>query len=199
MPKRELIGYAEESALRLEKLTKKFLIYLELELIAHRQEPTHAYRLEPDQTDFLADSIAAVLTTIARKANRQEDLILQLTDAKIAISDRYLTTIIHELIDNAIKFSQRGTLIKVQGKIQDNQFIFWIHDFGRGITEEQLHKVGAFMQFERKFYEQQGVGLGLKIVNKIIEKVGGNLKITSVYNQETQVEVRLPLWVEPHE
>jgi len=168
-------------------------------LIAHRQEPTHAYRLEPDQTDFLADSIAAVLTTIARKANRQEDLILQLTDAKIAISDRYLTTIIHELIDNAIKFSQRGTLIKVQGKIQDNQFIFWIHDFGRGITEEQLHKVGAFMQFERKFYEQQGVGLGLKIVNKIIEKVGGNLKITSVYNQETQVEVRLPLWVEPHE
>lgn len=195
----ELIGYAEESALRLEKLTKKFLIYLELELMAHRQEPTHSYSLEAPQTHFYADRIEALLTTIASKANRQEDLILQLTDAELAISDRYLTTILHELIDNGIKFSQPGTPIKVQGKIQADRFIFSVHDFGRGMTEEQLHKVGAFMQFERKFYEQQGVGLGLKIVNKIIEKVGGELNITSVYNQETLVEVILPLWVKPHE
>ena len=38
--------------------------------------------------------------------------------------------------------------------------------------------------------------LGLKIVNKIVEQVGGEFKIASIYNQQTQVEVILPLWVE---
>lgn len=195
----ELIGYAEESALRLEALTKKFLIYLELELMSHRQEPTHGYILEQPQTYFSADIIQSALMNIALKVDRQADLVIQLTDAFLALSDRYLNTIIKELIDNALKFSQPGTVIKVCGNIINDRFVFSVHDFGRGMTDEQLHKVGAFMQFERKFYEQQGVGLGLKIVNKIVEKVRGELKIISVYNQETQVEVILPLGVETHD
>ncbi|TVQ58532.1 MAG: hybrid sensor histidine kinase/response regulator [Spirulina sp. DLM2.Bin59] len=193
----ELIGYAEESALRLEALTKKFLIYLELELMAHRLEPTYDYILEEPQTYFDANIIQSSLMKIVKKADRQGDLVIQLTDAVLALSDRYLNTIIRELIDNAIKFSQSGTPIKVRSNILDNRFVFSVHDFGRGMTEEHLRKVGAFMQFERKFYEQQGVGLGLKIINKIVESVGGELKINSVYNQETQVKVILPLWVDP--
>ncbi len=193
----ELIGYAEESALRLEALTKKFLIYLELELLAHRPEPTHGYLLAEPQTYFDPDIIEATLINMAKRVDRQGDLVIQLTDAVLALSDRYLNTIIKELIDNALKFSQSETKIKICSNIVDDRFVFSVHDFGRGMTDEQLHKVGAFMQFERKFYEQQGVGLGLKIVNKIVEKMKGELKITSVYNQETRVEVILPLWVDP--
>lgn len=49
------------------------------------------------------------------------------------------------------------------------------------------------MQFERRTYEQQGVGMGLKIVKKIVELAGGEFWIHSVYRQETTVNLRLPL------
>jgi signal transduction histidine kinase len=61
------------------------------------------------------------------------------------------------------------------------------------MTEEQIAKIGAFMQFERKSYEQQGIGLGLKVVNKIVEIAGGEFSITSIYQQETTVHLTLPI------
>jgi two-component system, sensor histidine kinase and response regulator len=61
------------------------------------------------------------------------------------------------------------------------------------MNEEQIAKIGAFMQFERKTYEQQGLGIGLKIVNKIVELAGGEIAINSVYHQETTVTVSLPI------
>ncbi len=66
-------------------------------------------------------------------------------------------------------------------------------DLGRGMTEEQIAKIDAFIQFERETYEQQGTGLGLTICRKIAELTGGQFWITSVYQQETKVHLTLPI------
>jgi signal transduction histidine kinase len=60
------------------------------------------------------------------------------------------------------------------------------------MTPEQVATVGAFMQFERKQYEQQGSGLGLAIVNKMTTALGGSLTIESVYQQGTSLFIKLP-------
>jgi signal transduction histidine kinase len=61
------------------------------------------------------------------------------------------------------------------------------------MTEEQIAQIGTFTQFERKYYEQQGIGLGLQIVKKIIAIYGGSLLISSIYKQGTTVHLKLPI------
>ncbi|MEG4343179.1 hybrid sensor histidine kinase/response regulator [Microcoleus sp. A003_D6] len=185
---REMLGWADSSARRLEKLTKKFLIYLELELSASRQ-----HKIESAQTQFSASAIEAALKSQAESVNRNNDLVLALEEAEIALSDRYLSTIVYQLVDNALKFSSPGTTIKVSSKVVGKMLNLSVHDSGRGMTEEQIAKIGAFMQFERKTYEQQGIGIGLKIVKKIVEQAGGEFSITSIYQKETTVHITLPI------
>ncbi|MDF0553336.1 hybrid sensor histidine kinase/response regulator [Kamptonema sp. UHCC 0994] len=185
---REMLGWADQSARRLEKLTKKFLIYLELELSASRPEKIASVR-----SKFSATTIEAGLKSYAESINRSNDLIFALEEAEIAISERYLSAIIYELVDNALKFSLPETTIKISSQVVGEMLHLSVHDLGRGMTEEQIAKVGAFMQFERKSYEQQGIGMGLKIAKKIVELAGGEFSITSVYQQETTVTLTVPI------
>ncbi|MEG4988593.1 hybrid sensor histidine kinase/response regulator [Microcoleus sp. BR0-C5] len=185
---REILGWAHDSARRLEKLTKKFLIYLGLELSASQQ-----HKIESAQAQFSACAIEAQLKYHAQKVNRSNDLLLTLEEAEIALSDGYLSTILHELIDNALKFSSPETTIKVSSQVLGEMLHLSVHDSGQGMTEEQIAKIGAFMQFERKTYEQQGSGIGLKIVMKIVELAGGEFSITSIYKKETTVHLTLPI------
>jgi signal transduction histidine kinase len=68
-----------------------------------------------------------------------------------------------------------------------------MHDSGRGMTEDQINRIDAFVQFDRKTYEQQGLGLGLRIVKKIVELAAGKFLITSIYQQETTIHISLPI------
>ncbi|UNU23563.1 hybrid sensor histidine kinase/response regulator [Microcoleus vaginatus] len=185
---REILGWAYNSARRLETLTKKFLIYLGLELSASQQ-----HKIESARTQFSASAVEAELTYQAQKVNRSNDLLLTLEEAEIALSERSLSTMLHELIDNALKFSSPETTIKVSSQVVGEMLHLSVQDSGQGMTEEQIAKIGAFMQFERKRYEQQGTGIGLKIVQKIVELAGGEFSITSIYQKETTVHLTLPI------
>ena len=61
------------------------------------------------------------------------------------------------------------------------------------MTAAQIAEVGAYLQFERKHYEQQGQGLGLIIARWLAELHGGKLTIDSVYGQGSIVHISLPL------
>ena len=185
----EMLGWADESARRLESLTKKFLIYLELEVSPSRQES-----FKVAHTKFSRDMIESSLKSYVKDLKRSDDLQFDLKEAEIALSDRYLLTILHELVDNAVKFSTAGKMIKISSQVAENMFNLSVKDLGRGMTNEQINRIDAFVQFERKNYEQQGIGLGLRVVKKIVELAGGNFSITSIYQQETTVYISLPLY-----
>ena len=51
--------------------------------------------------------------------------------------------------------------------------------------------IDAYIQFDRKINEQQGTGLGIAIVKKIIEIFGGNFQIVSEKNKFTEVTLTL--------
>ncbi len=186
---REMLGWVDDSAQRLENLTKKFLLYLELETSPSRQQS-----FKTAHTKFSSTVVASTLRSYVHKLKRSDnDLIFELEDAEIALSDRYLLTILHELVDNAVKFSSSGTSITINSQVVDNMFNLSVHDLGRGMTKEQVARIDAFVQFERKTYEQQGIGLGLRIVKKIVELAGGIFAINSIYQQQTTVNISLPL------
>ena len=185
---REMLGWADESVHRLESLTNKFLIYLELESSKIRQSSFNS-----SHTKLSSSSIESRLQLYTQRANRSNDFIFSVESAEISLSEKYFLTVINELVDNAMKFSSLGTTIKVSSQVVEEMFNLSIQDLGRGMTEDQIDKIGAFMQFDRKIYEQQGIGLGLRIVKKIVELAGGKFSINSIYQQETTVNISLPI------
>jgi signal transduction histidine kinase len=139
---------------------------------------------------LLIDELAKI---IAQRYERSNDLICKVEYAELAVSHKHLKCIASELIDNAFKFSQAGTPVTICGECRDNRFDLQIGDRRRGMTPEQIERIEAFMQFERSTYEQQGLGLGLKIAQKVVELYGGQLEIASTYQTETTVHLTLPL------
>lgn len=120
---------------------------------------------------------------------------MELAEKPVAISEEYLTKIVDELVHNAFKFSKAGKPVKIllSATDVDNALMMTISDQGRGLEADHIRKVGAYMQFERKLQEQQGLGLGLIIAKRLTELHGGSLVIQSELGKGTTVVVRLPL------
>ena len=89
-------------------------------------------------------------------------------------------------------FSKPGTTVCVALSETPEAAILSVDDRGRGFSTEHITKVGAYMQFDRKLHEQQGLGLGLSIARRFTELHGGTLAIQSEKGAGTTVTVRLP-------
>jgi two-component system, sensor histidine kinase and response regulator len=175
---------------RLFRLIQNFLLYAELEIIATDTQQLKV--LQSKTTKFPTLELIDIITEKAAKSGRQEDLQIDLYPCYIKISPERISKIVEELIDNALKFSSPGTLIQVKSKAINNMLVLSFTDQGRGMTAAQIAELGAYRQFERKLYEQQGSGLGLTIVKRLAELHSGQLRIQSQPQQKTLVEVILP-------
>lgn len=188
----ELLVMAQKSALRLQKLTKRFLHYAQLEMFAGNPdfaESRNTHQPHISTQVLIENAIKAQAETV----DRVSDLVWELENVEIAMSERDFTCTLDELLENAFKFSQPGTPVKVSTQLKNETFYLSISDRGRGMTAEQIAQIGAFTQFERNYYQQQGIGLGLKIVKKIVEMYGGNFGISSVVNECTTVHIELSI------
>ena len=125
----------------------------------------------------------------AKDYERSDDLILELEDVPIRITEGYLRKIAQELINNAFKFSDKGTPVIITLISNDTSVMLSISDNGIGMSPKQITSIGAYMQFDRRQHEQQGSGLGLIISKKIVELHGGEFKIESAPHEGTKITV----------
>ena len=94
--------------------------------------------------------------------------------------------VIQNLLDNAVKFSQEGSVIEINVEEDGKQILFSIADQGRGIAESKLDTI-----FDRYITENEegskikGTGLGLAIAKKIMELHGSSIKVKSKLNVGT--------------
>ena len=179
-----------DSGKRLERLIENFLIYAQIELLG--TDPQRVSLLRQKQTSFPAKLIEERARVQAHAAKREDDLVLDLAGQAVPMSEDYLARIVDELVQNAFKFSDHGKRVSVTLSGLPNGVVLSVTDQGRGFSTEHITKVGAYMQFERKMHEQQGLGLGLVIAKRLAELHGGTLSIQSERGTTTTVAVKLP-------
>jgi two-component system, sensor histidine kinase and response regulator len=187
----ELLDGIESSGNRLYSLIQNFMTYTNLELIAADPKAVAELRTAPANC-LPSPIIKTVAHRQAQEANRTADLQIELQDAFITLSERRLKKAVEEVINNAFKFSEPGTPVKVISSVKAGHFHLFVIDQGRGMAAEQVKALGAYMQFQRKLHEQPGSGLGLAIARQIVELYGGELAIESFLGQQTTVRITLP-------
>lgn len=179
-----------DSAKRLERLVENFLIYAQLEILSSDLHNPNSLLRKP--TPAPAPIIEENAREQAQLARRPQDLVIELANVPVPISDEYLGKMVEELVQNAFKFSSPNTKVRVNFADMGDFLVLTVSDHGRGLSTEHIAKVGAYMQFDRKLHEQQGLGLGLTIVRRLTELHGGTLTIQSEKGSGTSVAIKLP-------
>lgn len=137
---------------------------IESGLWSHQAEPVRIDELIEDACGFLQPMAAerGLLLTV--------DVAAELPP--VAGDGDKLRRVLMNLLDNAIKFSNEGT-IRLSAECQDTDVHVIVADQGEGILPENLERV-----FERFFQEQtrsHGVGIGLAICKAVVEAHGGTI------------------------
>ena len=187
----EVFEYADgihKSAKRLYRLIQNYLLYSRL-MLMRSQGQTRFNSTYPCDSQMIISNLG---DRKARSCDRLDDLELNLAEINLAVSSEDLTKISEELIDNAFKYSPQGSKVVISSQMTDSEWVFTIQDHGRGMNEQQIANIGAFIQFERQFYEQQGMGLGLSLAKTLVEFYGGKIDIQSQENVGTNLCISIP-------
>ncbi len=181
----QMLQAIADGTARLQRLSEKYLWYSRSQFVKFDEMA--------DCSTVNAEIIIrdTALTTAAR-FGRSHDLKLDTLPSKVRIDEHVLRRIIEELVENACKFSGQGTQIAIRIGAQQHFFKIMVEDQGRGMTEAQIAQIGAFKQFDREQYEQQGIGLGFVIVKRFAEAYGGKFVIKSMLQKGTKAAFYVP-------
>ena len=106
-------------------------------------------------------------------------------EESFVIDKHLLKNIIINLVTNAIKFSNEGSTVSVSSLLKDHQFRLLVKDTGIGISsEDKEHLFDRFFR-GRNAANIKGTGLGLHIVSKYLELLGGQITCESKLNSGT--------------
>ena len=150
-------------------------------------------------SNFLDDIKKIMSTSIMEKGLQLET---KFASANLLVqSDRLrLQHILINIITNATKFTEKGSILLAYKAIYFQRRLgieISIEDTGRGMSEEFQQVL--FREFSREdgdnVKDPQGTGLGLVIVKRMVEKLGGELTFESRNNEGSRFHIRLPLRV----
>ena len=119
-------------------------------------------------------------------------LELQLKDSFCILVNRHeVEKILHHLLDNAVKFTQKGTItLSTYLDKASNKVCFSITDTGCGIKEGDEERI--FEHFYKSDVYKEGVGLGLSLARKIARKLGGDVILDKHYKEGCRFILKLP-------
>jgi len=147
----------------------------------------------PDEIIDLSQIANEVLSAYKPKAeNKNIALTAELESLKIRANKEKITTIISNLIDNSIKYTEKGGNVLLAIKMQDGKKVISVKDNGIGIAQKHLSRIcERFFRTDRgRSRAEGGTGLGLAIVKHVCNHYGATLTISSKEGAGTEVVVK---------
>ncbi len=168
---REFLGIIQTESKRLHRLVDNVLEYSKLE--------TGKVEWNLEDVD-LGETLQGCIAAFAERTAAEELAVeLQGESGAIARADRTrLQQVFASVLDNALKFSERGGQVRVEFAARGGMTETRIHDCGPGVPEEQREVIfGHLTQLGDCLVDKpSGTGMGLAICVRILEELGGSIR-----------------------
>ncbi len=177
----------QSQALRLSQLSADLRKLAELEIRPIERSPV--------EIDVLLEDVFATAQELPGAEGKRFSLSIPRAPwplPKISGDQDLLFLAIHNLLDNAIKFTQPGNAIEVRAFEDGANIVIEVADTGPGIPDEDLPHVWEELYRGEDARGIPGSGLGLALVRAIAERHGGQINLRSRHGQGTVVTLRLP-------
>lgn len=158
-------------------------------------------RLELQQCDVL-ETLRQVVTLFEYVAeDKGIDVQLQedttdkdfLSSAPALLDVTRISQVWANLLDNGIKYTQKGGWVKIAAGIDDGELVVSFTDNGMGISESEQGRIWERLYRGDRSRSQQGLGLGLSYVDAVVAAHQGRVVLTSTLHKGSCFEVHLPL------
>lgn len=112
----------------------------------------------------------------------------------LSIDAEKMSSVMKNLVSNAVKYSPDGGTIEVAGVVSGAVYQVSISDQGLGMTPEQVERIfEKFYRVDASNTSTEGTGLGMTIAKNIVEAHGGNIWVESELGQGTTVRFFIPM------
>jgi signal transduction histidine kinase len=175
------------SALRLHRSVEKFILFanIQYELNGISSDKSLSY----STTENIKDIVLKTAKEENNFNNGTRKLELEIIESRLKIDESYFNICIKELVENAFKFSDPDSIIRITGENKTNYELSF-ENTGVGFAAGQIKNISVFnKQYD---HTMAGSGLGLPIISKITEYFGGKLEVVSKRHGITKVSIQLP-------
>lgn len=181
----EMVEHMAESVKRLRHLLDNLLTW------ALNQSGNFKVNPELIKVDYFLKEIISILKESAKTKN----IDLKLTGASgclINADKNSLSTVIRNLINNAIKFSNENSEIEVSYSCDHEKTTILISDQGVGIPKDKLEEIFELTHSTYGTNNEKGTGLGLVLVSEFVALNDGTIEVSSEYGQGTTFTLTFP-------
>jgi signal transduction histidine kinase len=140
--------------------------------------------------DLVREVVEGLATEASRvQVNIPDDLPVLTTDRQV------LSRVLQNLVDNALKYSPDGSPCEIEARGESERLVFWVRDYGIGIPPDEKPRIfDRFYQVDSSSTRTfRGAGLGLSLVQDLLEHLGGTIEVDSVPGEGSRFTVTLPV------
>ncbi len=180
----EYMNFVVGGVKRMESLLSALLEYSTVASDEHDVKQTTSLKLA------LSDVIHNLHTIITEKnASVEYDGFLP----QMWISRLHLTQLFQNLINNALKFTNRVPVVVVKSQLQEEHLIITVKDNGIGMKQEYSDKIFRLFQRLSRSPQFEGTGIGLAICKHIVDKYNGKIWFESIEGEGTTFFISFPV------
>lgn len=186
---KELMSNVKQSADSIHELLENFLFWTKLQKADIQFNPVRI-----DLQNLVIENINLLKSTAYTK---DISLSMKLEAGSAIFGDEYMiTTVLRNLIYNAIKFTPKGGSIEVSSHINQKAIHVAVKDNGMGIQEENKEKLfRPEIHFtSRGTANEKGSGIGLTLCKEFVEKNGGEISVDSKFDEGSTFKFTVPKW-----
>jgi len=182
------LGVVYDNTVRLRELTDDLIEVGALET------GVAAVELAPTPVSDIVEDVCGEMRTVVERGGLTMSCEPPEGPVWARIDPERMKSLLHRLLDNAVRFTPKGGSIRVRTIDEADQVVVEVRDTGVGIPPERIDEVFEdFSQLHQQPGEQRrGFGLGLAIARRIARAFGGELEVESAVGEGSTFTIRIP-------